>query len=273
MSKIYAIIAIADKIHQYHLIFIYLFRRECRRIRLEIIKLELKMTLGQRIKQLRVDKELNQPELAGAMGIEQSYLSKLENNKAFPSDEMFEKLLTALKMTVDDFIKGFDRTYIINHLSKLSFVKQHTEALTQSNAKYLFKWIIVSSLMIAFGITLYMAGEKSWADASEFRAYYKSMGVVKKDEPLLLFEQDPERLPNDILARVSPETVHLSQKNGDFFVKPVEGGSRYYEYIRGGYTRSKSLNNWLRIVGMFIGVLGVVGLLIEPKIRRLRSIG
>ncbi|OIQ45972.1 MAG: hypothetical protein BM565_12540, partial [Gammaproteobacteria bacterium MedPE] len=95
------------------------------------------MTLGQRIKQLRVDKELNQPELAGAMGIEQSYLSKLENDKAFPSDEMFEKLLTALKMTVDDFIKGFDRTYIINHLSKLSFVKQHTEALTQSNAKYL----------------------------------------------------------------------------------------------------------------------------------------
>jgi len=29
-----------------------------------------KMTLGQRIKQLRLDKELNQPELAQAIGIE-----------------------------------------------------------------------------------------------------------------------------------------------------------------------------------------------------------
>ena len=231
------------------------------------------MTLGQRIKQLRVDKELNQPELANAMGIEQSYLSKLENDKAFPSDEMFEKLLTALKMTVDDFIKGLDRTYVIKHLSKLNFVKQHTQALTQSNAKYLFKWIIISSLMIALGVTLYMAGEKSWAAPSQVQALYKSMGIVKEGEPLLLFEDSPRDLSNDVLTRIEPKTVHLSQKNGDFFVKSVTGGQRYYKYIRTKVQRNRVLNNWLRIVGLFVGVLGVVGLLIEPKVRRLRSFG
>ena len=35
------------------------------------------MNFGDRIRQLRQDKGLTQPELADAMGIEQSYLSKL----------------------------------------------------------------------------------------------------------------------------------------------------------------------------------------------------
>jgi len=41
------------------------------------------MNFGDRIRQLRQDKGLTQPELADAMGIEQSYLSKLENSNIF----------------------------------------------------------------------------------------------------------------------------------------------------------------------------------------------
>ncbi|MCL1076679.1 XRE family transcriptional regulator [Parashewanella spongiae] len=51
------------------------------------------MTLGQIIKQIRVEKALSQPELAEKIGIEQSYLSKLENDKSLPSNEMLQAIL------------------------------------------------------------------------------------------------------------------------------------------------------------------------------------
>jgi len=43
------------------------------------------MNFGERIKQLRTERNMTQPQLAEAIGIEQSYLSKLENDKSVPS--------------------------------------------------------------------------------------------------------------------------------------------------------------------------------------------
>jgi len=43
------------------------------------------MNFGERIKQLRTARNMTQPQLAEAIGIEQSYLSKLENDKSVPS--------------------------------------------------------------------------------------------------------------------------------------------------------------------------------------------
>ena len=46
------------------------------------------MTLGEQLKRIRVNKGLSQPELAELSTIEQSYLSKLENDKKiFLNDE------------------------------------------------------------------------------------------------------------------------------------------------------------------------------------------
>ncbi|MDQ2077737.1 helix-turn-helix domain-containing protein [Marinimicrobium sp. ABcell2] len=41
---------------------------------------ENKMTLGERLRQLRTEKSWTQPQAAETIGIEQSYLSKLEND-------------------------------------------------------------------------------------------------------------------------------------------------------------------------------------------------
>ena len=54
---------------------------------------ETAMNFGDKIRQLRTDKNLTQPELAAAMGIEQSYLSKLENGKSLPSNDMLQRIL------------------------------------------------------------------------------------------------------------------------------------------------------------------------------------
>ena len=66
------------------------------------------MNFGDRIKQLRTQKNLTQPQLAQAIGIEQSYLSKLENDKSVPGADIFQSILRAFNMDVASFLEGVD---------------------------------------------------------------------------------------------------------------------------------------------------------------------
>src|SRR5437764_790766 len=59
------------------------------------------MNFGERLKQIRTEKGLTQPQFAAMAGIEQSYLSKLENDKSVPSAEMFSSILSGLGLDVE----------------------------------------------------------------------------------------------------------------------------------------------------------------------------
>lgn len=77
------------------------------------------MTLGEQIRILRNAKGLSQPELANLAQIEQSYLSKLENDKSLPSNDIFRQLLNGLSLSLADFLQGFDKQYLHNHLRQI----------------------------------------------------------------------------------------------------------------------------------------------------------
>jgi HTH-type transcriptional regulator, competence development regulator len=66
------------------------------------------MTLGERIRELRKAKNLNQSELADKVGINFTYLSKIENDRVesseFPSEETIKKLAKALKADADELL-------------------------------------------------------------------------------------------------------------------------------------------------------------------------
>lgn len=66
------------------------------------------MTFGERIRQLRKAKNLNQSELAAKVGINFTYLSKIENDKVasseFPSEETIKKLAKALVADADELL-------------------------------------------------------------------------------------------------------------------------------------------------------------------------
>ena len=63
------------------------------------------MNFGERFKQVRTDKGLTQPQFAQMAGIEQSYLSMLENDKSLPSTEMFSTILAGIGMDEKTFLK------------------------------------------------------------------------------------------------------------------------------------------------------------------------
>ena len=60
------------------------------------------MQFGEKLRSLRKNKDLTQPELAEVIGIEQSYLSKLENGKSLPSNDVLNRILDVFSLTVGD---------------------------------------------------------------------------------------------------------------------------------------------------------------------------
>jgi transcriptional regulator with XRE-family HTH domain len=71
-------------------------------------KRKVAMTFGERIRQLRKEKKLTQQELADVVGINFTYLSKIENDKIesseFPSEETIKKLAKALAASADELL-------------------------------------------------------------------------------------------------------------------------------------------------------------------------
>jgi len=231
------------------------------------------MTLGQKIKQLRTDKEMSQPELSQLIGIEQSYLSKLENDKAFPSDDMFNQILNAFDIEFDNFINQFEPDYIKQNLAKLSAVKNSLKQYQTQSMKYMLRWIWVSSLLIILGATALISGQQKWIyDPETTRTYsYESLGIIKNDEALRIFQVSKRQMTDDILVRVDFDRIELQDSSGEYFVKNVEGGKRYYYLSRKqSFDSNESINNWLRICGLLAVLAGVIGLLIEHKVRQVK---
>jgi transcriptional regulator with XRE-family HTH domain len=63
------------------------------------------MTFGERLRQLRCDQRLNQRTLAARVGIDFTYLSKIENGRMLPpSAETIVKLAQALQAEADELL-------------------------------------------------------------------------------------------------------------------------------------------------------------------------
>ena len=60
------------------------------------------MKFGDYLKERREEKAWTQPEAAARAGIEQSYLSKLETGKSYPSEEVYGRLVETFEIDTGD---------------------------------------------------------------------------------------------------------------------------------------------------------------------------
>jgi len=82
------------------------------------------MNFGEKLKQIRTEKNLTQPQFAEAIGIEQSYLSKLENDKSQPSADMFSSIVKSLQLSPGEVLADIDRTVLHTSLRHIPEVSQ-----------------------------------------------------------------------------------------------------------------------------------------------------
>ena len=106
--------------------------------------------VGEKLKELRNDKELTQPEMAEAIGIEQSYLSRLENDKSLPSNDVFVRILEVFGLDIADVMDDLDQSSR-NQLRALPDVADHYHRQKQLIIGNRQRWLLGSATMLALG--------------------------------------------------------------------------------------------------------------------------
>jgi len=233
------------------------------------------MNFGDKVRQLRKDKHFTQPELAEAMGIEQSYLSKLENGKSLPSNDVLNRILDVFAIDVGDLVDDLDQG-VRNQLRQIPDIAEHYNQQKQLMIGNRRRWLLASSVLVAFGVALIYAGSVHLF-FSNIVYQYKSDGIVLEGESKEVF-RDPQiprgadgdqaaAIVNDILARTDEEYLRTNAFAGIIFNVPVKGGSRTY-YLRDDTRTDPWQNKAITFVGVLMLVFGIIGLVLEKKLSR-----
>lgn len=241
----------------------------------------LSKTLGEQFKKLRTEKGLSQPELAELAGIEQSYLSKLENDKSLPSSEVLRKLLSALNLTLAELLTPLDKNYIKTNLLAINDIEQLFQQASKKVLNRQRNVLYVASIFIVLAITLFYIGYSKQV-FNETLYEYSSGGVILPGEPSDIFSTWPrlvdikDRNEKDekmrqlkvVMAQRSDVLVKLIAENkGYYFVEAVEGGSRLFK--KSNYDQPikvpRAINAWLQVLAVLLFASGIMGFILERK--------
>ena len=242
------------------------------------------MNFGEKLKQLRTDKNLTQPQLADAIGIEQSYLSKLENDKSIPSAEIFQAILKALAVDVGSLLDNIDKKFIHSQLRQIPEVANYLHASIAGEIHSIKKWLYASASACTLGLCLIVSGYMGFIFSNMHYAYY-SEGVVKNNEPADIFEhyhqiyffqrqagiisQSEESKLSAELESTRRRPEHLVQTTylGDSFKRDVAGGFRQF-FLRNTSSIRRMENNLLMFLGTLLAFAGLFGFVVEYRLRK-----
>lgn len=235
------------------------------------------MTLGDALRKLRNERELTQPALAQALGIEQSYLSKLENDKSLPSNGVFARILEVFETDIGTLLADLDpgARNRLRQIPDVAGFYRHQQQQLIGNQK---RWLMLSAVLLAVGLAFIYAGYAHLFFA-DIVYQYKSHGVVLEGEPKEVFRIPELKVPDssDHAARVATRDavkqrtderyLNLSEFRGQIFNVPVEGGSRTY-YLTGETEIDPWQSKLVVFFGVIFSVLGLFGVLLERKLAR-----
>jgi len=71
--------------------------------------MDIRIRLGQRIKELRHKISLSQEQLALKADLDRTYMTSVENGRRNISIQNIEKIINALEITFEEFFNGFDK--------------------------------------------------------------------------------------------------------------------------------------------------------------------
>jgi len=232
------------------------------------------MDLGEKLRTLRQQKSLTQPELAEALGIEQSYLSKLENGKSVPSGDVLDRILDVFHLEVGDLVDDLDQGFR-SQLRHVPAVSRHFEEQKRMLIGDRRRWLVVSTVLLALGASFVYGGQVQLF-ASDRLYTYESAGIIRDGESARLFEptrgrgglfRQPENDVPGLEERLDEDVILTGTYKGDYFNVPVEGGSRTCYQIE-----VRQIDPWqnkaFAALGVFLLVIGVTGILLERKLSR-----
>ena len=223
------------------------------------------MKLGEKIKLLRSEKEMTQPELASKAGIEQSYLSKLENEKGTPSFDIINRIAMALETSGIGLIDTLSQSYVEENLSHIPEVAAEYAVIKQRRENALKKRFIASAFFVVIGMGLVYSGSNNVFYPENGYNYY-SDGVIRKGETIYQYsenrineinetnEERDLRLNNN-RGRYDRQYLLSTETNVPTFIKDVEGGRRFYNHYKNTEINNIE-NDFILISGMMLILSG-----------------
>ena len=91
------------------------------------------------------------------MGIEQSYLSKLENGKPIPFGDVTSRILDVFNLEVGDLVDDLDQN-LRYQLRQIPAVAEHFNQQKRLIIGDRRRWLLLSTFLLAIGISLIYAG-------------------------------------------------------------------------------------------------------------------
>lgn len=245
------------------------------------------MTFGERLKQIRTDKGLTQPQFAQIAGIEQSYLSKLENDKSVPSAEMFATIVSALEIDAASFLQEVDKEALATTLRHIPAVSQFTAGEVRARVNHTRRWLFGSAAAWILGFAMMLAANDGIFFSNKLYKY-SSPGVILPGEAENVFSSWREVLAQQLLAKIitieemgkrsadfvatrdRPVTVEWPDSRGTVYVEPAENGRRRFELVDTRHVEAPG-NRVLQYLGAIVVLCGFVGLFIEWRLRRMKN--
>lgn len=212
------------------------------------------MKFGDYIRQKREEHGWTQPEAAARADIEQSYLSKLETGKSYPSEDIFGRLCDAYGFKPEEMAESVFSA----ELDKLREIKQVRKVVLgrQKSAVHLMRgWLVAGLLMIMTGGGMLGLAYSIPDQADIYK--YRSEGVIKTDEPPMTFEfllaGKADKDGKTWAERIDFDFKTLRENRGDFFVEKVADGYRKYVLLEKRKQQSPTAISWHYALGtMFL---------------------
>ena len=225
------------------------------------------MKFGDYLRQKREDSGWTQPEAAAKAKIEQSYLSKLETGKSYPSEDIFDRLVSIYAINTADMAS----TIFSAELDKLREIKEVRAVVLsrqQNQSRFMRGWLVAGLVMLMLaGAILGLAYSIPNEPAYEY--HYRSEGIILEGEPPLIFKFLEAGVPdenNDPLTdRLNYDFQTLSDDRGQAFIVPVEGGYRRYERLRIKPAAGPSKVSWHFSIGFMFVFGGVASFYIARR--------
>lgn len=226
------------------------------------------MTLGETIKLLRNELGLTQPELADKAGIEQSYLSKLENDKGTPSFDIINRIAQALNLSGMGLIHKLGHSYIEENLGHLPEVVAEYESLKRRREAQMNRRLLLAAAVLLGGLALVLAGQKALFDSNE-RFFYGSDGVLLPGEHHEQFNntiiseigENLDEARQRLLAnrgRVDRVFMTSDRNLGIHFMQELPDGKRRYFWLDHEASAPGTLNRVAEIIGTLCMAAGLL---------------
>ncbi|NVK21590.1 MAG: helix-turn-helix domain-containing protein [Kangiellaceae bacterium] len=230
------------------------------------------MTLGEKLRSLRAISGWTQPQCAEKIGIEQSYLSKLENDKSIPSAEIFDALCAAYNVTPDEMLSDVDKNYIRQSLMHIPIVSASTNGQSEHIKRKRKRIVIISAALFLLGfLFVYMSIFHSFGTTNTQYYYYSTDITLSEERDQCRYEKGAnDKDCHNIPVRINSyaQEIHFDYRGEEYRKDLPEGGYRVFE-LKQKHENYGLLRHITHFLGMLLVILSILILIIEARFYRI----